>query len=910
MFALRLFWCRALLMATLTLSFAFPFAGCRRGPVSKLYQEDASDSAILSARPASTSDGKAQVLRITDDMLLRRKEVKREPLSVDLASLRVSVGLRDAGKLEKSELARYVEHTENAVRIAAGDQYSSLEANLAFRADHYNVLEVTMSADAGTRCSMSWSSDLEPSVLHNKGVGTPIFADNQFHTYRIPLDPYTAETWQGQIKSFAFYPSDQPANVQISSLRFLYVPPEAPARVTLESQTHEALYGTLPPWRFSVPPSGALDLHLGMLPRAWGDKRTGRARFHVALEAQGTRVDLLDETLDPATIEPHRMWLPFEKDLSAYAGQEVTLHFAVDALEQTEADYAFWGDPIVYSKHQASTATPVVLIVCDTLRADHLSLYGYLRETSPHLDAFAKEAVVYENAIAQETWTLPSHGTMFTGLYPKNHGLTANANLPESTVTLAEVLRGAGYLTAGYTGFSFWLYPWRGFAHGFDVYNVPDWRFRGIFETQELVLGWMENHPVPNQFVFFHNFDIHSKPARQYDGLPYGPDDPAYLHFAKEFTSPPTFEREGRTKIDAEAFMLAANRGELTPTQEEVAYCIALYDDCIRMVDHSLQGFFEKLKTLGLYDRALIIVTADHGEEFGEHGEYGHGTVYEPSARVPLIIRFPQGQYAGTRYPGIVQLTDLYPTVLSVLGIPLPQAVDGQDLKALLDRSQAPQGKAYIQRMNQRAVRTDAVKLIRNVVKDNYELFDMASDAQERTNLYENPPVPIEGMRADLLDFFQVNPEGWHFAYSAPDPEWRGELEVTADSALDTAILAQGRDRQNMILKGNTIRVIMGRDGNDELILRTTDPSTKLVVTATSESEMTLAAGNQEPRTGTQFTLNLDPAEGEFPLPSFDPKGKTALRVWYVPPTTKRSAAKSLSDDVVEELRALGYTAE
>ncbi|MCC6489007.1 MAG: sulfatase [Candidatus Hydrogenedentes bacterium] len=910
MFATRLARCRALALAVLVLLLAFPFAGCRRGPVSKLHQEDAADSAPLSAKLVSTVDGKAQVFRITDDLLLRRKEVQREPLSVDLSSLRVSVGLRDAGKLEKSDLAKYVEHGENSIRIAAGDQYSSVEANLPFRADHYNVLEVTMKADVGTRCSMSWSSDLEPSVLHNKGVGTPIFADKQFHTYRIPLDPYTAETWQGQIKSFAFYPSDQPANVELTSLRFLYAAPEAPARVTLEAQTHEALYGTLPPWRITVPPSAALDLHLGMLPRAWEDGRTGRARFHVALESGGKRVDLLDETLEPATVEPHRMWVPFEKDLSEYAGQEVTLHFSVDCLELTAADYAFWGNPIVYSKVQDIASIPVILIVCDTLRADHLSTYGYLRETSPHLDAFAKEAVVFENAIAQETWTLPSHGTMFTGLYPKNHGLTANANLPESTVTLAEALRGAGYLTAGYTGFSFWLYPWRGFAHGFDVYNVPDWRFRGIFETQELVLGWMENHPVPNQFVFFHNFDVHSKPARQYDGLPYGPDDPAFLHFSKEFTSPPTFEREGRTKIDAEAFMLAANRGELTPTQEEVAYCIALYDDCIRMVDHSLHGFFEKMKELGLYDRALIIVTSDHGEEFGEHGEYGHGTVYEPSARVPLIIRFPQGHHAGTRHSGIVQVTDLYPTVLSVIGVPLPHPVDGQDLKALLEKSRPPQGKAYIQRMNQRAIRTDAVKLIRDVVSGNYELFDMTSDKQERNDLYETPPGPIDEMRADLLDFFQVNPEGWHFAYSSPDPEWRGELEVTADSALDTAILAQGRDRQNMILKGNTIRVIMGRDGKDELILRTTDPSTKLVVTATSGSEMTLAAGNQELRTGTQFTLNLDPAEGEFPLPSLDPKGKTALRVWYVPPTTKRSAAKSLSEDVVEELRALGYTGE
>jgi len=883
---------------------------CRRGPVSKLDREDPLDSAVVVAKPSQTHDGKATTYRLTQDILARRQESRRDPLGIPLETMRVSPGLGNAAAMDKAAVSATIEKTTGHIRIAAGDKFSSVETNRTFRADHYNILEVTMRADNGTRCILSWSSDLEPSVLRNEGVSTPIFPDGELHTYRIPLDPFTAETWTGLIKSIAFYPSDQPANVEVRELRFLYEPPEAPARISLDTQTHEALYGSQPPWQLTVPEHGALDLHLGMLPRAWQERRTGEARFVVEMDTHEGPVTLVDETLAPSTVEPHRFWLPISLDLSKYAGQEVRLHLRTEPGESSHADYAFWGNPMVFTKAPDTEATPVILIVCDTLRADHLSCYGYLRETSPYLDAFAREAVLFENAISNETWTLPSHGTIFTGLYPKNHGLTANANLPESTVTLAEALRDAGYLTAGYTGFSFWLYPWRGFAHGFDLYNVPEWRFRTVYDSRALLEGWLDNHPVPNLFLFFHNFDVHSKPARQYDGLPYGPDDPSFLHFAKEFESPPTFEREGRDKVDGEDFMLAANRGEVTLTDDELTYCIALYDDCIRMVDYNINAFFEKLRTLDLYDRALIIVTADHGEEFGEHGNYGHGNVYEQSAHVPLLIRFPNGQHGGMRYPHVVQQIDLFPTVLGALGLPLPAPVDGQNLLTLISGEQSPRGKAYVQRLNQKAVRTDEWKLIHNVRGDSYELYDLERDRPEKDNVYETGPEPARELQDDLLEFYQVNPEGWHFAYSSADPEWRGDLEVSADSALDTAILLKGRDRQNMILKGRTVVVRMGRDGDDELILRTTDPITKLVVTATAKTSFALAVGGEPVQNGRQFTIALDPSSGEYVRPDVDPRGQNALRIWYVPPATKRSAAKPLSEDIVEELRALGYTGE
>lgn len=874
-----------------------------------MYQEDAALDEVVAARPFVTRDGAATTYRLAQDILSRRQSARRDPLAIPLESMRVIPGLGNAAAMDKSAISEMIQKTPESIRIAAGDRRSSVEVNLPFLASHYNVLRVTMRADYGSRCILSWSSDLEPSVIHNEGVSTPIFPDNELHTYRIPLDPFTAETWTGLIKSVAFFPSDHPANVEVRELTFLYEPPEAPARITLDTQTHEALYGTQPPWELTVPERGVLDLHLGMLPRSWEEGRKGEVRFVVEMETNSEGVTLADELLSPSAVEPHRFWLPLSLDLSKYAGQQVRLRLRTEHGESPHHDYAFWGNPMVYGKATATEAAPVILIVCDTLRADHLSCYGYLRETSPHLDAFAKEAVLFENAITNETWTLPSHATMFTGMYPKNHGLTANANLPESTVTLAEALREAGYLTAGYTGFSFWLYPWRGFAHGFDLYNVPEWSFRPVYDSRSLLDGWIENHPNSNVFLFFHNADVHMKPIQQYNGLPYGPDDPGFLHFANEFESPPTFEREGPQRIAADEFLLSANRGELTVTAEEIAYCIALYDDCIRMIDHHIQAFFDTLKKLDLYDRALIIVTSDHGEEFGEHGKYGHDTVYEPNARVPLLIRFPNAKYGGTRYPHVVQLTDLYPTVLGVLGLPLPNPVDGQNLINLLEETEPPAGRAYVQRRRQKAIRTDQVKLIRDVGLDRYELYDVNEDPAEQNNLYGDSQDSASGLRDDLLEFYQVNPEGWHFAYSLEDPQWRGDLEVTADSALDTAVLLRASDRQSMILKGRTAVVRMGGDG-DELVVRTTDPLTKLIVNARAGAEFTVAVGKNRVETSTEFSIALDPSSEDYPEPTLDVTGKNTLRIWYVPPSAKRSAAKALSEDVVAELRALGYTGD
>lgn len=192
-----------------------------------------------------------------------------------------------------------------------------------------------------------------------------------------------------------------------------------------------------------------------------------------------------------------------------FAGATVDLLLEVDARRAARGDYAVWGNPIVYG-HRETTRTPVILISCDTMRADHLSCYGYVRETSPNLDAFAKEAVLFENAITPETWTLTAHTSMLTGLYPRHHHVNASTNLAETVQTLPETLGKMGIRHRRIHRLS-----------PVDVAierNCP--RIRHVFnagigaanmiETKSLVNAWLASHAAAPFFLFYHNYDLHS----------------------------------------------------------------------------------------------------------------------------------------------------------------------------------------------------------------------------------------------------------------------------------------------------------------------------------------------------------------------------------------------------------------
>lgn len=319
----------------------------------------------------------------------------------------------------------------------------------------------------------------------------------------------------------------------------------------------------------------------------------------------------------------------------------------------------------------------VILITIDTTRADHLGAYGYHRDTSPVIDAFAKEAVLYRRAWSTASWTLPAHASMFTGKYPKSHGAHFNAaagdaslgdavggaqfqdmkvsRLGDQETTLAELLGEAGYETGAFVGGPF-LEPVFGILQGYKVQDAEIGEIGGrrADDLTRRVIAWLKSVPPERPVHLFVNyFDPHGPydPPPEYKGMPMG----------------------GPVRLPASAGQALA-----MASGEEIAGFVDLYDREIRFMDAELGKLLDALRKEERYEEALIVIVADHGESFGEHGHLTHGRwLYEEVLRVPLLIRFPEGRGGGREVSAPVSVVDLLPLISRETGVRLPPGVEG-----------------------------------------------------------------------------------------------------------------------------------------------------------------------------------------------------------------------------------------
>lgn len=349
----------------------------------------------------------------------------------------------------------------------------------------------------------------------------------------------------------------------------------------------------------------------------------------------------------------------------------------------------------------------VVLISLDTCRADHLSCYGRFKQRTPNIDAVAAGGVLFANVISHVPLTLPSHSSMLTGTLPPYHGVHDNISyrLGDSSVTLAEVLKDHGYQTAAVIG-AFILDARFGLSQGFDFYDDgigdeltlmgghPERRGE---EVSRIAGAWLDEHAKRPFFMFLHYYDPHD---------PYRPPS----LFARLFAD--------------------------DPYAGEIAY-----------VDHAVGQVIDRLKQLGVYDNTLLIITGDHGESLGEHGELKHGYfVYHSTTKVPLIIK-PPGPSRSRRVKRKVALVDVMPTVLSLLDLPTPEGLDGLDLSPHFTGSPATGDERYIYSeamlatkygcSSLLAVETEEWKYIQTTKP---ELYHLTVDPQETNNLLAKEP--------------------------------------------------------------------------------------------------------------------------------------------------------------------------
>ena len=390
----------------------------------------------------------------------------------------------------------------------------------------------------------------------------------------------------------------------------------------------------------------------------------------------------------------------------------------------------------------------VLLVTLDTTRADHLGCYGYARETSPHLDALAAEATRYTRAIAPGTWTLPSHASLFTGKCPTSHGarydptgsLVLASAIPDrpslneyrvrgvaaSETTLAGLLGAAGYRTGGVAGGP-WLKKVFGLGTGFEWWDddgVGSVNGRIAGDVNARALPWIEGVAEPF-FLFLNYFDAHSP-----------------------LTPPPGF---------ADPFLPAPIVPGTRATPEQL---LALYDGEIRYADHHLGEVIAALKRRNLYDRTWIIVTADHGELFGEHGARGHGEEpYQEVVHVPLVSKPPLGDGGLGERADWIQLTDVMPLVLERLGLPRPDGIQG-GVPPRLGRPVIAESytlAAVYPKGDWLTIIDGDWKLMWNS-KGASALFDLASDPREDRNLIAEHPERAAALERTMTEYLATLP--------------------------------------------------------------------------------------------------------------------------------------------------------
>jgi arylsulfatase A-like enzyme len=370
----------------------------------------------------------------------------------------------------------------------------------------------------------------------------------------------------------------------------------------------------------------------------------------------------------------------------------------------------------------------LVLISLDTLRADHLGVYGYMRDTSPHLDAWAAGGAVFERAFAPSGWTLPSHATMFTGLPPGKHGaLHAYSRIGEDVVTLAEALREAGYATRGVVSGPF-VGTRFGFAQGFDRYE--EFRPNEVEEHHAevlRVLGFTSERPA---FFFLHYMVTHS---------PYSPPDAFDV-----FTEGAAFPELSRELNDRKQQLQEGTRGI---SDAEARYLAASYDGEIRFLDAMLGELFRAIEARDA-GRTVVLLTSDHGEEFLDHGSLVHNdSLYDELIRVPFILRGPQVP-AGTRVMTLCGLIDVMPTLLDLAGL---EASEAQEGRSVFERDAAARtkprllelltGEPFVGRhLTHAGLRTADAKLVVDLRTGDRAFYDVARDPGERRNLYPHDP--------------------------------------------------------------------------------------------------------------------------------------------------------------------------
>ncbi len=462
-------------------------------------------------------------------------------------------------------------------------------------------------------------------------------------------------------------------------------------RATLAAKTTESI---LVPLR-ELPQRAYLDF-------AIGTREDEPIHFKLAISPRDGGKESTPAVIFERTVTTPNRWQTARVDLSGYSGKSILLEFSLAGPKK--GLWGYWGNPVVRSRLLAAS-TPgastgasarhkprgVILLVIDTLRKDHLNIYGYPRETTVHLRKFAEEGVAFSHAISQATMTKISVPSIVTSLYPMSHTVLGfDKGLPAAAKTIAEVFREEGYATVGYSSVGF-TGKANNMHQGYDELHesgsVTDNEYRGKSSRPyvDRLIPWLQEHGDAPFFVFLHVFDPHSpfRPRPPYDtlfGAPGARDRLVELEADMR-------AKKIRTGMDSmpgkEEYLKTGNSPE-----ELLKIYTDWYDGSIRGADAEIGRLLEALREMGLEKDTLFVWATDHGEEFWEHGKLFHGhSVYGELNQVPMVFHWPNSPdiRKGVMMDQMVQNLDIMPTILDLAGITGPTNMQGRSLVPLLN---------------------------------------------------------------------------------------------------------------------------------------------------------------------------------------------------------------------------------
>ena len=648
---------------------------------------------------------------------------------------------------------------------------------------------------------------------------------------------------------------------------------------------------------------------------ALGPVRSGELLFSAALEgADGARASIaIDESardacvVEGASARWHACRLPVRRD-----AEDVRFHVRVDG----PADAALvLSAPLL--RRGTSRASNVIVVLTDALRFDQLVSYDPQMALGTALDRLAHDGVVFERVYSSSSWTRTAVATLLTGLDASTHNVLGRDDVLAATLDrLPQALQRAGYRTVAWSTNPNILPVW-GFETGFDVFHdlgAGEWTSDKV-DAADVLRAVGEALAEPDQpptFVYAHLMDPHA---------PYQPRE----EDRQAVASDPRFAR---------AYPGGAER-------PEAAADFARYVAEVRGMDRELGAFFDGLRARGLYEPAAILVLADHGEEFLDHGGTRHGrTLYDEVLRIPMILKLPGNTLAGTRVASEIGIADAAPTLLGALGVGGLEHADGRNLwdaaaRRFRDEPAMQSAVLKLDTHHQAALVTQKRKLILDY-HGHDRMFDLANDPRERHDLLPQAEGDATALRALLDQRIARQQAGWHVRVCGGDRPLRLRLRIALSGAARGALLEADDHVRSLDAAGGAAayeadfeleprpseRVVDGRmwrgmrPDEDEVLASADAPS--VLITAPSGEALRYAVGTGEERAAAPEIVARasDPATRVRPSAAvdcdpnpWDASGDGAewyVRLWYVAPAERREETE-VDRGVQERLRALGY---